>query len=88
MLLSSSASGCLLPRCGLCGYFVTASILRCCCILHYYTVCVSVPGQLYVKVAEAHAHDERQKCSTANVVFSNVRFMAIFAGITDNDCIK
>ena len=48
----------------------------------------SVPiGADYVKVVEDTPRLLLQKCSPNNLVFSGISFMAIFAEVTENECI-
>ena len=44
-------------------------------------------GANYVKVVEDSLYFLRQKCSSKNVVFSDISFMVIFAKVTENECI-
>jgi len=44
-------------------------------------------GADYVNWLKIHQYFLRQKCSTKNLVFSAISFMAIFAEITENECV-
>jgi len=56
-------------------------------ILHYFTVFGSFRAH-YVKVVEKiHLFFLQWKCSPKNLDFSDISFMAIFAEVTDNNCI-
>jgi len=41
----------------------------------------------YVKVVEDIPTLSAQKCSPKNIVFSDILFIAIFAEVTENECV-